>query len=89
MASGGSSSNWWVGLATGAVVSATVTLIVVAWEWVENPGGIFRSETGTNWNFVCDTAISWFVPTFVYAAIVASVAHLAWQLIKKHRRRNS
>jgi hypothetical protein len=73
---------WWLGLAVGTAVSATVTVIVVIWELLENPGGIFRNEFGTNWNFVADTAISWFVPTFVYAALAASGLHIAWSVLR-------
>ena len=79
---------WWLGLAAGAVVSSIVTVIVVIWEWRENPGGIFHSETGTNWEFVVDTAVSWFVPTFVYVAFIASGLHLAWSAVRKRRRKN-
>mgnify|MGYP001611864416 CR=1 FL=1 len=77
--------NWWIGPAIGATVSLTVTVIVVVWEWVENPGGIFRGEFGTNWKFVYDTAISWFVPTFIHVTVIAAASHLAWRFIKKHR----
>lgn len=73
---------WWLGIAAGAAISSAVTAIVVVWEWLENPGGIFRGESGTNWGFVFDTAISWFVPTFIYAALVASGLHLAWSLVR-------
>ena len=66
----------------GAVVSTAVTVIVVIWEWLENPGGIFHNELGTNWNFVVDTAISWFVPTFVYAALLVSGLHIAWSVLR-------
>jgi hypothetical protein len=79
---------WWLGLAVGAIVSSSITGIVVVWEWLENPGGIFHSEIGTNWEFVLDTATSWFMPTFVYATIIASVLHLAWSFIEKRRRKD-
>lgn len=69
-------------------MSLCVTLVVVFWEWLENPGGIFRSEDGTNWEFVLDTATSWFVPTFAYATFIAAVLHLAWSLVRKRRRTN-
>ena len=78
---------WWVGPATGAIVSAIVTVIVVIWEWVENPGGIFRSPGGTNWQFVLDTAISWIVPTFVYVTLMVSLLLLAWHFVKWYRGR--
>jgi hypothetical protein len=73
---------WWLGLAVGVAISSTVTVIIVIWEWLENPGGIFRGDGGTNWGFVFDTAISWFVPTFVYAALFASALHLAWSVAR-------
>jgi hypothetical protein len=79
---------WWLGLAVGAIVSSSVTVIVVVWEWLENPGGIFHSEVGTNWEFVFDTAISWFIPTFIYATIIASVLHLAGSFIEQRRRKD-
>ena len=79
-------TTWWFGIAAGAVVSFTVTLIIVVWEWLENPGGIFHDENGTNWNFILDTAISWFVPTFIFVGIIASAAHLLWSLIRNRGR---
>jgi hypothetical protein len=77
--------HWWIGPATGAVIASAVTFVMVAWEWVENPGGIFRGESGTNWNFVFDTAISWFVPTLINATLIALAVHLAWIFVKKRR----
>ena len=76
---------WWLGLALGAAVSSVVTVVVVIWDWLENPGGIFHSEIGTNWKFVFDTAISWFVPTFIYVVIIASALHAAWWIVRKRR----
>jgi hypothetical protein len=75
----------WFGIASGAVASLTITIVVVVWEWLENPGGIFHNENGTNWEFVLDTAISWFVPTFVYVAVMASIGHLVWSAIRRRR----
>ena len=75
----------WFGIVTGALMSAIVTLIVVVWEWLENPGGIFHNENGTNWGFVFDTATSWFVPTFIYVAVIAAISHLAWSAIMRRR----
>ena len=75
--------SWWFGLAAAAAVALVVTIVVTVWEWLENPGGIFRGEAGTNWGFVYDTAISWFVPTFLAVAVVASALHLAWWLLLK------
>lgn len=76
-------ASWWFGPVTGVAVSLAVTLFVVTWEWLENPGGIFRGEAGTNWGFVLDTAISWFVPVFVSAAVLVSALQLLWWLVSR------
>ena len=76
---------WFFGIVVGVVVSVIVTLVMVTWEWLENPGGIFRNAEGTNWSFILDTAVSWFVPTLVYAAIIASVLKLAWTALARRR----
>jgi hypothetical protein len=67
---------WLFGLVTGAAVAALVTLIMCVWEWLENPGGIFRDASGTQWHFVYDTAVSWFLPVFGWVAILAALCHL-------------
>ena len=59
-----------VGLLFGAAVAISVTLVICVWEWIENPGGIFRGNAGTNWDFVFDTAVSWLIPTFFYAVVL-------------------
>ena len=65
-----------VGLLTGLVVSATMTFM----DWRLNPAGLFRSERGTDWAIVSETALSWFMPvslgTFLAAAIV--LYSIAW-----------
>jgi hypothetical protein len=73
---------WSFGLLTGILVSCIVTLIITVWEWLENPSGIFHDKSGTNWGFIFDTASSWFVPTFVYIALIAAVIHLLSSAIK-------
>jgi len=79
--------RWWLGLAGGALVSATVTIIMVIWEWLENPGGIFRNDSGTNWGFIFDTAISWLIPTFIAVSVIASVIHMLWLGVSRRRRK--
>lgn len=64
------------GLLFGAAVALSVTLVICVWEWIENPGGIFRGVDGTNWGFVFETAISWLIPTFFYAAAFAWLVQL-------------
>jgi hypothetical protein len=64
------------GLLTGTAFACIVTLSVTTWEVIQNPGGIFRGPEGMNWGFIRDTAVSWLLPTFTDAVIVASVGHL-------------
>ena len=68
-------------LALGAMLSIVVTIAVCIWEWVENPGGIFHNTEGTNWQFVFETAVSWFIPTFVNTVVIASLGRLLWILL--------
>jgi ABC-type dipeptide/oligopeptide/nickel transport system permease component len=37
-----------------------------AYDWQLNPGGIFRGPDGTNWQFMFDTAFSWFMPIVLW-----------------------
>lgn len=76
------SRTWFLALRFGFYVAALAavcaTAVMATWEWIENPGGIFRSDAGTNWAFVGETAISWFAPTFFYAVAIAFPARLCW-----------
>jgi hypothetical protein len=78
-------SFWIFGVVVGVLFSTAVTLVMITWEWLENPGGIFRNDQGTNWQFMFDTAISWFVPTLIYGTIVASIGRLAWSAFRRRR----
>jgi len=66
------------GLAIGFAVSVLVTIVVCVWEWVQNPGGIFHDDEGTNWQFFFETAWSWLIPTFIYTVVAVSLAHVLW-----------
>ena len=68
---------WRFGTVVGLVVALVVTSFFTLWAWLSNPGGIFRDEAGTNWQFVVETAMSWFIPTFVAVTVIAGLAHLA------------
>jgi hypothetical protein len=80
---------WNFGLFSGLVVSILVTFVVVIWELLENPGGIFRDQNGINWHFVYDTAQSWFIPTFIYVVVIASAAHLIVTFFNRLRQTRS
>ena len=64
------------GVLAGVLGSALVTLAMTAWDWLENPGGIFRGPGGTSWNIVLETALSWLLPTFAGVAVIALLGHL-------------
>lgn len=72
------------GFLCGGVAAIIITLFVTVGEWLENPSGIFHGPDGTNWEFVFQTAISWLVPTFICATIVALIVRLIGILIKCH-----
>ena len=84
-------SFWRFGLTMGALIAVVLTLVMTVWEWVENPGGIFRTTEGTQWGFVWDTAMSWFFPTLVYVGGLAALLHLivsaALRAVRKSRNR--
>ncbi len=80
---------WLFGLFSGLVVSLSVTLVIVIWELLENPEGIFRGGNGINWRFVYDTAESWFIPTFIYVVFIASATHLIVTLVNWLRKARS
>jgi len=75
-----------VGIAAGVVLAGIFTV----WNWLENPGGIFRDDSGTHWSFVYDTAASWFFPTLVYVTVIAAIGHLGYSALRAvYRKRNS
>jgi len=49
------------------VLALILSSIVTAVEWWQNPGGIYRSASGTDWSIVQETWSSWFVPTLLTA----------------------
>jgi len=61
-----------LGTAVGFVTASVMSFL----DWRLNPSGIFHSELGTNWRFVWDTWLSWFVPMFVVGSVAAVVVFL-------------
>lgn len=80
---------WSFAIVAGFSVSLIVTLIIVTWEWLENPGGIFHGQNGTNWSFIYDTGISWFLPTFANVTLIAAIGHLIFSGFKWYRKNRS
>ncbi len=74
-------------LVTGTLASLIITLVFTVWNWLENPSEIFHDESGTHWNFVLDTALSWLLPSFVYVVGGSIVGGILWYLpVQLHRR---
>ena len=71
------------GCKLGLVVAGLLTLVVTYWDWFANPGGIFHSSAGTNWPFVAETALSWFLPTWALVSAAAVVVHWLWLKLRK------
>jgi nitrogen fixation-related uncharacterized protein len=62
-----------IGVSVGLVIALTMSYV----DWRHNPQGIFHDELGTNWDFVLETAVSWFVPVALIAFIL-SIAVFLW-----------
>ncbi len=67
------------GVLAGILMSTAWTGVIVVWEWLENPGGIFHDESGTAWHFVRDTAVSWWGPTMMVTIPLATLLVLLWR----------
>jgi hypothetical protein len=74
--------SFYVGISTGLLVGFLAGIPPVVIDLYENPSGIFRTESGTNWAFVFDTWFSWFWPVAIASVPVVFLIH-AWAL---HRR---
>ncbi len=68
---------WVYALLLGVTVGFIVASVMSFLDWRLNPSGIFHSDLGTNWRFVWDTWISWFMPVFVVGSAV-SIPALSW-----------
>ena len=66
-----------VGICSGVLVGFILASLPTAIHWYNNPGGVFRSDSGTNWGIVFETWLSWFWPVSLLAIPVALLVH-AW-----------
>ena len=63
--------NWVYAILLGATVGLLVASVMSFLDWRLNPNGIFHSDLGTNWQFVRETWISWFIPLFLAGGAVS------------------
>ncbi|MBW3139204.1 hypothetical protein [Ferrimonas balearica] len=68
-----------LGASVGILLACGLALLMALWDWWENPGGIFRSDRGTQWHFVWDTFISWFAPTTLSFGLTGAGVMMARQ----------
>ena len=63
--------KWLKGFGIGAVVGFVVAATATFMDWRVNPAGIFHNAGKTNWAFVWETAVSWFVPVAAAVTVAA------------------
>ena len=63
--------SWIFGILIGIAMGLIVALVMSYLDWQHNPEGIFHNEIGTNWGFVLDTAVSWFVPVALVSCVLS------------------
>jgi H+/Cl- antiporter ClcA len=67
--------NLILGAFIGIIIGMVVSSVMTFQDWCLNPGGIFHSERqGTQWSFVWDTWISWFLPVTLTWVVIATIA---------------
>lgn len=68
----------------GTGIALMAASIMTYQDWRLNPGGIFFSEeNGTQWPFVWETWISWFLPVFALATGICLVILLLASWFKR------
>jgi hypothetical protein len=68
--------RWLYVIVLGTTVGLVTASVMSFLDWRLNPSGIFHSELGTNWRFVWDTWLSWFLPMFVVGSVAAALVFL-------------
>lgn len=66
-----------LGIMTGLAAAFIISVVPTAWDWLENPGGIFHDSTGTRWHFVSETFLSWFWPSCLVTLPVCVLIQVA------------
>ena len=73
-----------VGLPAGFLVGCVLTLM----EWRQNPGGIYQTQAGTEWDIVWQTWSSWFFPVALTVLILVWVTAVSVFRLRSHKRVN-
>jgi hypothetical protein len=84
-----SACRFWAGLGWGLIAAAEaaagLAIFVTVWEVIENPGGIFRGEGELRYEFVAETAASWFLPTLPAIAPIMVVVGVVAAYVRSRR----
>ena len=67
--------SWIIGIAAGVVLGAAVAVPFTVADWRLNPGGLFRDESGTQWDILLETGFSWFLPVALLVFVAATAIH--------------
>ncbi len=73
------------GLSIGLALGFLLAVLFSGIEWWNNYSGLFRDASGTNWEMVYETALSWFLPTLLFVAPLAAGGHLLFGFVKKRK----
>lgn len=69
--------RWLVkGCLLGCAIALLLASVPTAMDWYTNPAGLFRGASGTRWDIVLDTFLSWLWPLIlVCAPLSVAVLH--------------
>ena len=67
--------SWLVGAIAALLAGLIAAVPMTIADWRLNPSGIFRTEHGTNWTIVAETAFSWFWPVALVVLVVTVIVH--------------
>ncbi|MFK8010864.1 MAG: hypothetical protein AB8B80_02410 [Marinicellaceae bacterium] len=67
------------------IIAFVMAVIMSIWNWLENPNGIFHNSIETNWSFVYETFVSWFIPALLYSFVLLSISTYCYKMLRKSK----
>lgn len=68
-------SIWLFSLLAGCIGAIAITFIVLAWEFLENPGGIYHDHYQIHWPIIYETATSWLLEAFIVFTLISAITY--------------